>query len=210
MLDGVDWMQNSTRILRLPFGTGPESFSKIKLEINLPLPHQLKGQSSKTAPIGPPPTFIAQIVPDRSKIEHKVSLFPLKLAAGAHPLALQLDTATATATTAFSVPSPTARLLLNKLLQVAIGQALPFRIHATRTQCPITTISTERTTEPSEEALEHSVPLLAAVGDDNAQHSILIGDTVRKAYQGLSLWHPSVINRDIWFISDPRCSYTVR
>jgi hypothetical protein len=209
VLDGVDWMQNSTRILRLPFGTGSESFSKIKLKIDLQLRHQDKRQSSSTALVGSPsPTFIAQVVPDRSTVGHKVSLFPLKLAAGAHPLALQLDIPTTIA--AIPVPAPALAMLLNKLLRVAIGQALPFKIHATRTDCSNTTMAAEMTT-PSEHALEHSVPFLVAVDDVfKAQHSILIGDFLRKAHQGLPLWHPSVINRDIWFISDPRYRYTVR
>ncbi|KAG7675103.1 hypothetical protein KSW81_002606 [Nannochloris sp. 'desiccata'] len=182
VLDGVDWMRNSTQILRLPFGTDSESFSKIKLEINLLLPHQSKEKSSIVASIGPPPTFIAQVMPERTTLGHRVSFSPLKLAAGKHPLALQLDTTT----TAFSSPASASRMLLNKLLRVAIGQALPCRIHATRAHCPNTTIPRE-TAKPSEQALEHSVPLLVAVAvdDDKAQHSILIGDVLRKAHQGL-------------------------
>jgi hypothetical protein len=209
ILTGVDWMQNSTRILRLPFGTDPQSFSKIKLEINSRSQQQNKEQRSPTAPNPPLPTFIAQMVPETVQ-KSSSSSFPLHLEAGKHPLAKQIDVTMAVFFPPAFRNSPAVAAIVEKLIRIVIGQALPFRIQATRGQCPnIPTTATEQASEG--QAPEHSVSLLIAVNDKTkASNSTFIGDSIRNANLGLSLWHPSVINRSIWFISDPRCSYTVR
>ncbi len=206
ILNGVDWMKNSTRILRLPFGTDTESFSKIKLELNKTPKEQQQSATTGTSISGPPPTFIAQIVPDSAKIEsvHIRPFHSFYLAAGKHPLALQLATTTHAATAAGT--------LVDQLSKVIIGHALPVRIKSAQTICSNVELATETAEQASSQhAPEHSVALLVAVEKTSTEENVVVvGDLVRKAHLGLSLWHPSVLNRDVWLISDPRCSYTLR
>jgi hypothetical protein len=196
-------MKNTTRILRLPFGTDSDSFNKIKLEINY-LP----------STFSPPPTFIAQILPSPAESTHIKPFSSVQIAAGKHPIALRLETAFSFSHTPAAAAA--GEQVLHKLMQLVIGAAPPCRLQATSSTCQELSSSSSSSSKYNTKAPQHSVPLLLAVDNQASAHGngdgggLYIGDSIRRAHRGLSLWHPSVLNRDIWFISDPRCSYTVR
>ena len=181
---GVDWRENSTRVLQLPFGTQSNLFSEIKLEVR-----NMESSSddfrSRTRPL----TFLAHVIDVKnsqqsSPIPSSPSHESLYLKAG-HSAVLELATRTSEASGGVL---PMVRRLL-------VGKEPFFRISAVAYgECK------------SRDVPQHGAVLVAINGDDVRQ----LGDTVRKGSVGMQLWHPAVAQRRIILFSDPRCAYTLR
>lgn len=178
-------MANATDILRIPLGTGPDVYNSVQVEVG----------GAAVAHGAPPPTLLAQIVPDQgSSLEFDVITLPAifsdaslpRLAPG-HPAVMELRAATGWH------PGSAAADLATLL----VGPALPLRISvASSSACG------------SLETPGHA-PIFLAAEPLSAEGSTVTGDAVRRAAEGLPLWHPAVLGRQILLVSDPRCDYTL-
>lgn len=144
-----------------------------------------------------------------------------------HPLAIQLEISPREDsmyrhyyrdTTAQGIPALAAALLF--------GQELPFRLtavpmdHHHKKKAGNSEEESEKIEESEwkNDVPEHRALLLAVDSPrsssqkqtEDVGRSAVIGDAVRFAEEGLSLWHPAVSHRHVLLISDPRYRYEVR
>ena len=188
----------------------------------------LKNEEGKTMSMSmpPPPTFIAQFVPQHSEqltlpTPHMLSLHSHVVIPYGHPLVLELN-----ATHFYTKKKNSFTQFVSAFL---IGQALPFRIHVvpdrdgstnsgsegySSLHCSLETSSRIKTEFKGNGAPpEEHLPLLLAVDSLQGQGTsdgAILGDTVRRGAEGLPVWHPAVTHRQILLISDPRCQYHLK
>jgi hypothetical protein len=178
-------MANATRILRVPLGTGPDTFRSAQVEV----------RGGAVGPGAPPPTVLAQNVPaegpspgiDRVTLPAILSGAAAPRLSPGHPIVVEVKAA----------PLWRSGGTAAALATLLVGTALPLRVSvASSSACG------------SPEVPEHT-PVFLAADPPSSVGGVVTGDAVRRAAEGLPLWHPAVLGRNILLVSDPRCDYTL-
>lgn len=157
----------------------PDAFSSVQVEI----------EGGAGGPGAPPPTLLAQVVPSPGL--DVITLPAIMSGATApslrpgHPIVMEVR----------AVPPWRPGGAAAAVAALLVGPALPLRVF-------VASISSCASSEVS----EHAPVFLAA---EPHSGSVTTGDAVRRAAEGLPLWHPAVLGRYILLVSDPRCGYTL-